>query len=233
VKLPDKVIKAIEAHAAECYPRECCGLVIIRKGRPHYFPCRNVARQGDFAIHPEDYAAAEDAGAVAMVVHSHPNISPLPSQSDLIGCERSGLPWLIMNWPTGQTHQFEPSGYQADLYGRQFHHGVLDCYSFIRDYYKQVLQIDIPDFKRDYNWWIAGQDLYREGFASAGFHVVDTVQEHDVLLLRVASPVPNHGAVYLGGNIIGHHQVNRLSSRDIYGGLYQKSTTHILRHHLV
>jgi cell wall-associated NlpC family hydrolase len=43
------------------------------------------------------------------------------------------------------------------------------------------------------------------------------------------SKVPNHGAVYLGDGRIGHHQQNRLSSIDIYGGYYQKMTSKILR----
>ena len=48
--------------------------------------------------------------------------------------------------------------------------------------------------------------------------------------MQVASPVPNHAAVYLGDGLILHHLQGRLSSRDVYGGYWQKITTHILRY---
>jgi cell wall-associated NlpC family hydrolase len=51
--------------------------------------------------------------------------------------------------------------------------------------------------------------------------------------MQVASPVPNHAAVYLGDGLILHHLQGRLSSRDVYGGYWQKVTTHALRHPLL
>lgn len=232
IELDAPILAEIRAHAERDYPRESCGLVVVRKGRKRYMPVRNVAEKNEhFVMHPQDQADAEDAGEVLMVVHSHPNLPPVPSQADLVGCEASGLPWLIVNWPTGAVHQFAPSGYVAPLYGRQFSHGVLDCYAFIRDYYRQELGIELPDFDRPDEWWLKGQDLYREGFEAAGFEVVTgPMRAHDGLLMRVASPVPNHGAVYLGDGRIGHHQMGRLSSRDVFGGWYEKVTVTTLRH---
>ena len=232
IELSAPLLAEIRAHAELDYPRESCGLVVVRKGRKRYMPVRNVAERNEhFVMHPQDQADAEDAGEVLLVVHSHPNLPPVPSQADLVGCEASGLPWLIVNWPTGTTHQFAPSGYVAPLYGRQFSHGVLDCYAFIQDYYRQELGIELPDFERPDEWWLKGQDLYQDGFAAAGFErVTGPMQAHDVLLMRVASPVPNHGAVFLGGARIGHHQMGRLSSRDVFGGWYEKVTVATLRH---
>ena len=232
IELDAPILAEIRAHAERDYPRESCGLVVVRKGRKRYMPVRNVAEKNEhFVMHPQDQADAEDAGEVLLVVHSHPNLPPVPSQADLVGCEASGLPWLIVNWPVGTVHQFAPSGYVAPLYGRQFSHGVLDCYAFIRDYYRQELGTELSDFDRPDEWWLKGLDLYRDGFAAAGFErVTGPMQAHDVLLMRVASPVPNHGAVYLGDGRIGHHQMGRLSSRDVFGGWYEKVTVTTLRH---
>lgn len=232
MKPTESILAEIRSHAEREYPRESCGLVIVCKGRQRYVPVRNIAdRNEHFVMHPLDQAAAEDLGEVVLVVHSHPNLPPLPSQADLVGCEASGLPWLIVNWPTGAIHQFAPSGYVPPLYGREFAHGVLDCYSFIQAYYQQTLGLVLPDFERADEWWLKGQSLYLDGFASAGFEQVQgSPQQHDVLLMRVAAPVPNHGAVYLGDGCIGQHQMGRLSSRDVYGGWYEKITTHVLRH---
>lgn len=228
--IPEGIAKQIRDHARQEMPRESCGLIVVVKGRRRYVPCKNIASIGDFAICPEDYAAAEDMGEVVAVVHSHVNISPKPSQADLVGCERSGLEWIIVCANTGEIYSFSPKGYTPPLIGRVFHHGITDCYTFIRDYYKQILQIDLPDFERRDNWWLGGENLYIDNFAKAGFSIVDKPQKHDVILMKVAAPVVNHGAVYVGDGKIEHHQMNRLSSRDMYGGWYQKITTHFLRH---
>lgn len=229
----EQVLAEIAKHAEAEYPKECCGLVVVRKGRQRYMPVRNIAENANahFIMDPTEQAAAEDEGEIVMVVHSHPNIPPTPSQADLIGCETSGVPWLIINWPTGATHTFEPTGYVPPLYGREFVHGVLDCYSFLQGYYQQELGIVLPNFDRSEQWWLKGDNLYMEGFSKTDFAIVhDTPKQHDAFFMCIGSPVPNHAAVYLGEGLIGHHETRRLSSRDVYGGWYQKITTHTLRH---
>ena len=228
------ILADVQAHAAECAPRECCGLAVVVKGRLRYWPCRNTAGEAEFCIAPEDYAAAEDAGEIVGVCHSHVFAQPRPSDADRVMCERTAVPWLIVSHPTGAHHVIEPTGYRLPLVGRQFSHGVVDCYTLIRDYYDQTLGVVLPDFERPDKWWLAGADLYRQGFAAAGFeHMGDAsapMRLHDVLLMQVGSPVPNHGAVLAGDGVILQHCHGRLSSRDVYGGYWRKVTTHVLRH---
>lgn len=222
----------ILAHANAEYPRECCGLLVNREGREYYHPCKNIAQGTDhFAISPEDYANAEDIGEVIAVIHSHPNASPQPSQADKVSCEASGLPWHIVSIPNEQWASFQPTGYKAPLIGREFYHGVLDCYALIRDWYSEEKGIALPDFFRTDDWWNKGQNLYLENFEKAGFFRVDEdPRPGDVLLMQILAPVPNHGAVYLGDDLILQHLHGRLSGREIWGGYYKKHTTHILRH---
>ncbi|MDP2026455.1 C40 family peptidase [Sulfuriferula sp.] len=224
---------AIQAHAEAEFPRECCGLVSVRKGRLRYTPCRNIAAAHDeFVMHPADYAQVADDGTITAVVHSHCYAPPLPSEADRVGCESSGLPWIIYALPTHQVYEFEPCGYRAPLVGRSFHHGVLDCFSLVRDYYRDTCQIEVPDFKRSNEWWLHGETLYLDNFAAAGFGQVPAsdMQLHDVMLMQFASPTPHHAAVYIGGGVILQHLAGRLSSQDVYGGWFQKVTTHVLRH---
>jgi len=224
------------AHAADEFPREACGLLIVQKGRETYIPCRNIGVGTDqFVIHPEDYVRADRLGEIVGVFHSHPHLPADPSQADKVACEASGLPWFIVSYPSGQWHETQPSGYMAPLVGRAWAHGVLDCYSVIRDWYRAERGIDLPNFDRFDEWWKRGQNLYLDNFGSAGFEALGAVQSQDmevgdVLLMQVASPVPNHAAIYLGDGLILHHLQGRLSSRDVYGGYWQKITTHILRH---
>lgn len=220
-------------HATEAMPREACGLVVIVKGRERYWPAKNLAVGTDqFILDPYDYAAADDAGDIVAIVHSHPGGPCTPSQADLVSCEASGLPWHIISVPDGQWHHMKPEGYQAPLVGREWSHGVLDCYSLIRDWFGEERGLRLPDFKRRDEWWLRGENLYAENFQRAGFAEIEPADARhgDVILMRIFSPVTNHGAVYLGDNRIIHHVQNRLSCRDIYGDFWRQRTTHVLRH---
>lgn len=229
---------AILAHAQQEFPREACGLLLVHKGRQIYAPCRNLGVGTDqFVIHPEDYFHADRRGQIVAVVHSHPNLPAAPSQADRVACEATGLPWFIVSYPGGDWRQLTPEGYVAPLVGRQWAHGVLDCYSLLRDWYAQERGIELLDFARLDEWWLRGENLYVDNFAKAGFAPVEGAglggidpEEGDVLLMQIASPVPNHAAIYLGDGLILHHLQGRLSSRDVYGGYWRKVTTHVLRY---
>lgn len=232
----EPLVEKVREHAAAQAPAECCGLAIISKGKLRYWPCKNISQFNDqFVIDPQDFIAAETAGEVVGVCHSHVFVAPNPSEADKVMCEQTQLPWLIVNHPVGTYQQIEPSGYQAPLVGRQYSHGVLDCYQIIVDYYRRELGVELPHFEREDGWWYRGENLYVQNFEKAGFVKVagddiSLLKPHDVVLMQVGSQVPNHAAIYAGGNEILHHVYGRLSSRDVYGGYWQKSTTHILRH---
>src|SRR3972149_1480370 len=170
IPLSEQVLQHIREYAEKEAPRECCGVVIIEKGKEIYVPCKNVATGKDhFVISPEDFVKAEDLGEVIRIVHSHVNIAPSPSDADLVECERSGTPWLIMNVPVGTIHEFSPTGYQAPLVGRIFTWKIFDCFTLIRDYYKEILGINIEAVEYGENFWMRGEDLYMDNFTEAGF----------------------------------------------------------------
>jgi proteasome lid subunit RPN8/RPN11 len=239
-----KTTEAIRAHAAETYPRECCGLVVVVKGRERYMPCTNAAQGTEHFILPaEEYAAAEELGEIIAVVHSHPDAPAKPSQADLVSCESSGLPWHIVRVDlvdgapqAGELVTIEPTGYKAPLVGRQFSHGVLDCYQLIVDWYAQERGVTLPHFSRPDGWWNDGKsDLYTEGFPQAGFVKLPEaalLEVGDVILMqiRARNGVPNHAGIYLGDGLMLHHLYGRLSSRDLYGGYWAESTRAILRY---
>jgi proteasome lid subunit RPN8/RPN11 len=237
--LNDELLTDIFAHAKETMDRECCGLIVTYRRRKTYIPVRNIAEHHkDFMMHPQDQADAEDKGTVLAVVHSHPKTKPQPTQADLVFMNmplaEHRVPWVIVNPRTGQHTVTEPSGYEAPLVGREFSHGILDCYTIVRDYYQRTLGITLKDYARPDNWWLKGMDLYRDNFADTDFIEVKdgSLQLHDFLLIQVASPVANHGAIYLGDseNRILHHVAGKVSGRDAYGGYWRKCTRAVLRH---
>lgn len=245
-----KTIKAIQAHAVECYPQECCGLVIMANRRELYIPCPNKAQSDeDFKIDAQDYANAEDQGRVIAVVHSHPGASDHPSEGDLVACEASGLPWYIIavaKEGAAQTiNRIQPDGYTAPLLGREFFHGTLDCYTLVYDFYKRILHIELPQIQRNDNWWNNGQNLYIDNFKKAGFYQVEdgSLQFGDVILMQIRAPVANHAGVYIGdiseleGQRIHpiqyaflHHLYGYASQREIYGGQWAENTVMLIRH---
>ncbi len=245
-----KTLAAIRKHSLEEYPKEACGLV-IREGRKEvYTPCKNIASEPEetFVLCPKDFASAEDKGKILMVVHSHPEGSCRPSEADKVMCSETQVPWMILSvykdLITGEMNTddyciIEPEGYEAPLEGRSWNPPTLDCMSLIEDYYKRILDIEVPKFelaKRAGDWWEeeGAESLYLKHYEEAGFIKVDDgPKEHDVIIMEIASKAgPNHAGVYLGDDTgyFLHHLHSRLSGKDIYGGYWVRHTRMIVRH---
>ena len=228
--ITEKLKAEILTHA-KTSTSEVCGLIVVKKRSKLYVTCRNIAHgMNEFEIHPEDYASAEDAGDIIAVVHSHPKTNPNPSQADLIGIELTKLTWVICNPLTEQFTITEPSGYLAPYVGREWVHGVMDCYSIWQDWYKRELGIELKNYPRQHEWWLKGENLYLDNLADGGMVEVTELQPNDIILMKVTSSVPNHVVIYLGDNIILHHVMGRMSCKDVYGGYWRHITEKILRH---
>lgn len=242
-----ETLDAIRAHAVAEYPRECCGVVLAAEGAELYVPCRNQApTPGEhFQMAPEDYADAEDRGTVQWVVHSHPDAPETPSEADKVACEASGLPWLIVSVRgddgrpapvAGDFAQLTPNGYEAPYIGRPFFHGILDCWTLVRDWYRRERGLELPNPPRVDNWWNDGaSDLYSPAaWAAAGFEPVgaDPVEVGDVIAMQIRAKnlVANHVGLYLGGGLFMHHLHGRLSTRDVFGGYWRECTRMVYRY---
>ena len=234
MKLTDTIRTAILDHAKAEDPRESCGLIAVVKGRKRYFSCANLADTPDehFVLSGEDYAAIEDLGEIVAIVHSHPASNPNPSQADRVACQKSGLPWIIVNPKTGGWSTTLPEVYELPYVGREFVFGVVDCYSLCQDWYNKEFGLQLSDYQRRDKFWERGENLYLDNFHHEGFHRVpfDELQYGDALLMQLGSSLPNHAAIYIGDQQILHHVQGRLSSRDVLGGYYVKSTAMVLRH---
>lgn len=232
MELSEETKAQILEHAKSEFPREACGLMAVVKGRCRYFPCRNIAETPDEHFVLDGWNEVEDLGEIVAIVHSHPTTNPQPSAADRVACEKSQLPWFIVNPKTEQWGQCEPVGFELPYVGRQFVHGIVDCYSLCRDWYKREWGLNLRDYERRDQWWDNGENLYLDNFMKEGFYKIplQELQRGDALLMQLVSPVPNHAAIYLGDQQVLHHVQGRLSSRDVYGGYYGKSTACALRH---
>ena len=216
-------------HAKEQDPRESVGVLIVIKGKEQYYPCNNLSTysQQCFILDPEDYVKADALGEITAIVHSHPVTPPSPSQADKVSCEQSGLKWHIVNPKTEQWGYCEPTGYKPPLIGRQWVWGVTDCWSLVRDYYKEQHNIQLLDYQRP----TTPQDfldnpLFEQYAEKTGFRELnkdEKLQKGDVLLMSILHPTLNHVAIFLGDDIL-HHLADRLSTREPYNEWLLKCT---------
>lgn len=240
--LTKSIKKAIIDHANRDYPREACGVIIGKE----YIPCTNISPDdAQFEIDPLDIVGASKEGEIVAYVHSHPDGSTNPSMPDRVQMNLHGLPWIITNGTDVELH--EPDGYQAPLLGREYHHGLMDCYTLVKDYYQRELGITLNDYERDDCWWedAKNKPLYVDNFKKEGFVEVDTIQKHDLILCRLGrTEHVNHALVFIGdgslksertddvvGNdLVLHHPYGRESLREIYGENWQRRAAIIIRH---
>lgn len=207
-----ELLGAMLAHARVDAPRESCGLLIAApENLAAYVPCRNIAGDGEFQIHPEDWAKAEDSWQVLGVVHSHPSGNLEPSECDLVNQRTMGLPWWIVSPGTSEWRRFGASPEQ----GRSFAWGAEDCFSLVRD------RLNLSgDYLRSPDFW-RERDIFEDCRALAGFKVVTDPEPGDVMLFAIRCQVSNHCAVYMGEGRILHHLPGRLSIEEPIGAWVQ------------
>ena len=216
-------------HAKEQDPKESCGLLIEMKGKEKYFPCKNLAtyKQQCFIIDPDDFVKAEESGNILAVIHSHPVTPPIASQADKISCENSDLPWHIVNPKTEQWGYYEPSGYKPALIGRPWVWGVTDCWSLVRDWYKEEKNIILRDWDRPTTpQQFLKKPLFESCAWRTGFRelrINEKLINGDVLLMSILSPTLNHVAIFLDGDVL-HHLADRISCKEPYNQWLLKCT---------
>lgn len=243
-----------KVHARAVYPEESCGLIV--KGS--YIRCENIAldpknhiddpncgcRLCAFEIDPKVYV--EHADHIDVVVHSHPNGPFYPSKADMEGQLATGKPWAII--PLDEDRVAEKpviwGGEIPPILGREFMHGVTDCYAIIKDCYalgkdklaeQGILDwphdpIELPEFPRQDAWWEGEDDLYDQNFGKAGFvEVKDAPQPGDVFLMKIRSSKNNHAGLLIGDGLIVHHLPSRMSRREP-AGLWGRQAAKWLRY---
>ena len=222
-------------HAKEAFPKEACGLIYIVKGREKYIRSKNLSAnpQEQFTLDPLIWSQAEDKGVITGVFDSHPACSSKPSNADIASADRLGITWYIVNPKTEEWSIYRPIQ-QTNLLGREWIWAVADCYTLVRDWYKEqgVILFDLPRPDQDTFNEISFFDLHwrKENRGFRELKPNERLKKGDVLLFSLAASTLNHVGVYVGQGKILHHIQRRLSGRDEYSEYLQKCTGRRLRH---
>lgn len=232
----DSVKKSILNYTVLEYPNEMCGVIVCNDGVDVFLPIPNISNKykinsrDSFVIDPEAYSALEDRFVIKAVVHSHPDSTSQPSVHDKVRCNQGEVPWLIISYPNVDLSITYPSK-ETSLEGREFVHGVQDCYSLVKDYYA-TQGITLSEYNREDEWWQKGKDYYLDNYEKEGFYEIQEkdLRVGDLILMQVESPTTNHAAILVSDNVILHHLYGRPSCKGVYGGYWRERTTRLLRH---
>ncbi|MCH9665872.1 MAG: Mov34/MPN/PAD-1 family protein [Gammaproteobacteria bacterium] len=203
-------------HALACWPEESCGVVVNNT----YEPKKNIAvdplKNFKIADYPREGLQA--------VIHSHPSNHASPSKYDMQSQIQTSVPWGIIATSEMNAKEIEWFGDQIKdrpaLLGRDFLHGIRDCFELVRDYYRLNNNLNIDQFPRDDEWWHKGDDILNpNNFTKYGFEIVslEEVRPGDAALMMIGASVVNHCSIILEGGLIIHHLYNRLSRREPIG----------------
>ena len=216
-------------HAKKEDPKESVGVLLNIKGKEKYFPCRNLSMNNNqcFILDPEDYVKADNLGEIIAIVHSHPITPPEPSEADRVSCEHSNLKWYIVNPKTEKWGYCEPCGFKPPLRGRQWVWGLQDCYSLVRDWYKQEKNIELLDYERPVTpEEFIKNPVFEKYLPSRGFRLLnpnERLLNGDVLAMSIFGNGLNHVAIFLNGDVL-HHLTDRLSCIEPYSEWLLKCT---------
>jgi len=234
-------------HAIAQYPEEACGF-ILEDGS--FLAAENMHEEPtvSFKIDKHDFIAA---GKVIGLLHSHTPqdqqdpakglvLRAHPTDIDMKTQMAMGIPWGIST--CSEDSVSDPIWWGDSLpiralVGRPFIWGINDCYSLVRDWHR-VQGITIPDFPRSIGFWenddgTPGISMYDEFFKDAGF--VEMKRDDgqplpgDCFICPILAKVRNHAGVYLGGGLILHHTMDRLSRRDP-ANMWQSKMDFLVRH---
>ena len=119
--------------------------------------------------------------------------------------------------------------YQS-LVGQQWEYGKQDCYTLVRQYYA-LLGVNLPDFSRPEDLGTTDSIFLRHA-RSLKFESValDDRRKSDLLVMRLGTRTPMHGAIYVGNDKILHQRMNSISAVEPLRQYYWRRIAAVFRH---
>lgn len=222
----------IKEYSLGVAPNESCGLLFQNNGKIDFFPCKNISKDKNkfFSLDPYDYLKVSRLGDIIGLVHSQQ--SGQPSELDLLISKVHNIKSYIYSLDYDKFIECGNSKLERYI-GRPFEYGVNDCFSIVRDYYKNEYDIFINDYKRKEGWFEENPTIILDNFKKEGFIKVDVknLNKGDLLLSNYKeNDRPRHFMIYLGQNEILHHPRGRLSVIESLKDSQIRRISLVLRH---
>jgi proteasome lid subunit RPN8/RPN11 len=227
-------ISAIAKKEYDDGKKECCGLILL-DGSIKECVNKDSDPTLNFAIDSRVYSRAENKYGVKAIYHSHTNGNMEFTASDVDLANRTQKPVMLYDVVHNRFSAIDPSG-DTELIGRDFCYGIYDCYSLIRDYYKQVKGVEIPNYHRSSDelvWDKVEWDWIDSQYQLVGFREVPSPEQGDVLAMSIGNNARgiNHLAIYMGDNTLLHQLAKRKSGLEIWGSPWSEYTIKFLRYY--
>lgn len=205
---------------------EICGFIYYTLKGVFIYPCVNVAddKSKHFIIAPEQFVECQKLGKICGIYHSHLEFDEF-SNEDIETSEEFLIPFYLYNVKTGFWGEYMPMDYKVPLIGRPFIWGLFDCYSLVKDFYRQELKIKLPDFESDGSFMTGKNNRINDNYPSMGFyknHDRLNFKKHDVIVFLPRFVGGGHLGIYMGGNNFLHHPLSGLSVTEPIGPWFRK-----------
>lgn len=199
------------AHQTE---NEICGIIYNN----NLFPCQNISSnsKNHFLISPIDYLKASYKGKIEYIYHSHRQ-NPEFSELDKIILYNQKLRGIMYCKNEDSFHYFLPESYNNKYVGREFEIGVNDCLTLVSDYYKNELNIMLPEIKREDGWYKTNPNMFNENLPPNFKKIpLEKAEKGNIVVFdMLKNEMPCHFGIYLDNDILLHHPRNKLSTIEI------------------
>jgi len=246
MKLNQYATEAFRQDVIKRYPNEACGFII----NDDYHSCFNVSEEPEkhFRISGEERFDIEQLfGPIQAIVHSHPytleesqhfakrKYNPVwPSVGDQESFLSDNIPWGIVATDGEGISEITwlDETEIIPLESRKFSWFNADCYALVRDWHRINNNITLPNFTREYGFWLNGQNIIEEGIAT-----IDCLKRYpteqaivgDIAIFDTAGTgIVNHLGVIAGTNELYHQWIDRYAEKSRWDH-WQKHCKYVVR----
>lgn len=232
----NEIKEQIKSIAVTKVPQESCGLVIKQGESLFCYECKNIAENklNSFVIDPKDYVKASRLGKIEAMFHSQPNdFNDGESQLDIINSKNHDITSIIYSWKSDSFFEINPKEVKIKDYLKvPFEIGKNDCFSLLRNYYNNELNIQIKDYNRDNRWDIINPSIIEDNYKQEGFTRINIseMKKNDVILFAFNSQEASHIGIYLGNDVFLHHPRNKYPAVEFLNKNWSHRIKLVLRH---
>lgn len=208
--LNNRTKQEIKELALKIPNEEICGLLIESGNYESFIPCKNISsnKSKHFEISPLDYLRIAENNKIIGIIHSQHSF--LPSSLDIVNSLGHNLKSYIYSLDFDEFLEITEGHLKYKKYlGKIFEIGKQDCFTLIRDFYKQELNIEINNYPRNDNWYKENPNIIIENYQKEGFQEAEIkdIKHSDIIIFN-----SGHFGIYLDGDLLLHHQRNKLSN---------------------